>query len=489
MLAVINDFLWTWVLIGVLVAIGLAFTIASRFVQFRYFGRMFGILLQAFHHEKGHISSFQALVLSVSGRVGAGNIAGVAVAISLGGPGAVFWMWIIGLIGMGTSFLENTLAQLYKNAEPDGTYRGGPAYYIERGLGQRWLAAIFSVLLLVTFGFAFSSLQSYTVATSFADAFGIPTWISGIGLVIVLGLIIFGGIRRLAIAAEIIVPIMALGYFVMALVVIGMNITEVPGVFVLIFRSAFGLEEAFAGGIGAAILYGVRRGLFSNEAGLGSAPNVAAVAYVRHPANQGIVQSFSVFIDTLIICTCTAMIILLSEAYQPGTEMEGVALTQSALASEVGPWGRSFVSIALMLFAFTSIMYNYYLGENSLNFFSEENKTLFNIYRVFTLALVMWGATQDLTTVFGFADLTMALLGLVNLTALALLFKVGLRVMRDFDQQMKAGHAPVFDANRFADLNIDWRAWVLEDVAPAAPATAEQTARRQQQSESPARET
>lgn len=467
MLTMINDFLWTWVLIVLLIGIGVAFTIASRFVQFRYFGNMFGILLQAFHHEKGHISSFQALVLSVAGRVGAGNIAGVAVAITLGGPGAIFWMWLIGLIGMATSYFENTLAQLYKNAEPDGTYRGGPAYYIERGLGQRWLAAIFSILLLVTFGFAFSALQAYTVATSFEDAFGIPTWLSGIGLVIVLGLIIFGGIKRIATAAEIIVPIMALGYLLIALVVIALNITEVPGVFVLIFRSAFGIEEAFAGGMGAAILFGVRRGLFSNEAGLGSAPNVAAVAYVKHPANQGIVQSFSVFIDTLILCTCTAMIILLSDAFVPGTEMAGVALTQTALAGEVGPWGRSFVSIALMLFAFTSIMYNYYLGENSLNFFSEENKTLFNIYRTITLVLVMWGATQDLSTVFGFADLTMALLALVNLVALGLLFKAGLRVMRDFDTQMKAGHTPVFDAERFADLNIDRKAWIIEDPAPA----------------------
>jgi alanine or glycine:cation symporter, AGCS family len=478
MLDAINEFLWTWVLIVLLVGIGVTFTIVSRFVQFRYFAKMFGILLQAFHHEKGHVSSFQALVLSVAGRVGAGNIAGVAVAITLGGPGAIFWMWIIGLIGMATSFFENTLAQLYKNAEPDGTYRGGPAYYIERGLGQRWLAAIFSILLLVTFGFAFSALQAYTVATSFEDAFAIPTWISGIGLVIVLGLIIFGGIKRIARAAEIVVPIMAIGYFVIALVVIAMNITEVPGVFALIFRSAFGLEEAFAGGIGAAILFGVRRGLFSNEAGLGSAPNVAAVAYVKHPANQGIVQSFSVFIDTLILCTCTAMIILLSDAFVPGTEMAGVALTQSALASEVGPWGRSFVSVALMLFAFTSIMYNYYLGENSLNFFSEENKTLFNVYRAITLVLVMWGATQDLSTVFGFADLTMALLALVNLAALAMLFKVGLRVMRDFDQQMKAGHAPVFDAERFADLNIDKSAWIIEDpAATSAPATAKEVTR------------
>jgi AGCS family alanine or glycine:cation symporter len=461
MLDFLNDLLWDYVLIYALIAAGLAFTIASRFVQFRYFGAMFGILRQAFHHEAGHLTSFQALMLSVAGRVGAGNIAGVAVAITLGGPGAVFWMWMIGLIGMATSYFECALAQLYKNAEPDGTYRGGPAYYIERGLGQKWLAAVFSVLLLVTFGFGFNALQSYTVASSFEDAFAIPTWITGLGLVIVLGLIIFGGIKRIAAAAEIIVPVMAVGYIVVALLVIAYNVTEVPAAFMLILRSAFGLEQAFAGGIGAAIAMGVRRGLFSNEAGLGSAPNVAAVAYVRHPGDQGIVQAFSVFIDTLIICSYTAFMVLLSDIYSPELqESSGVALTQSALANHVGEWGRSFVSIALMLFAFSSMIYNYYLGENSLNFFSEENKTLFNGFRVLTLLLVLWGSLQDLGTAFGFADVTMGLLAVVNLAAVILLIKVGLRLMRDYDEQKRSGVAhPVFDPDRFPDLNIDRKAW------------------------------
>jgi AGCS family alanine or glycine:cation symporter len=466
MLDFLNEILWGYVLIYGLVAAGLAFTIASRFVQFRYFGAMFGILRQAFHHEAGHLSSFQALMLSVAGRVGAGNIAGVAVAIALGGPGAVFWMWIIGLIGMATSYFECALAQLYKNAEPDGTYRGGPAYYIERGLGQRWLAAIFSVLLLVTFGFGFSALQSYTVASSFNDAFGIPTVVTGLALVVVLGLIIFGGVKRIATAAEIIVPVMAIGYILIALVVVLYNIAEVPAAFLLILRSAFGLEEAFAGGMGAAVAMGVRRGLFSNEAGLGSAPNVAAVAYVRHPSNQGIVQAFSVFIDTLIICSCTAFLVLLSDVYTGTGETDGIVLTQASLASQVGEWGRSFVSIALMLFAFTSIMYNYYLGENSLNFFSEENKTLFTGFRVLTLALVLWGSLQDLTTVFAFADITMGLLAVVNLAAVILLIKVGLRIMRDYDEQKRAGiEHPVFDPGKFPDLNIDRKAWALDESA------------------------
>jgi AGCS family alanine or glycine:cation symporter len=465
MLAFLNELLWSYVLIYGLVAAGLVFTIGSRLVQFRYFGAMFGILRQAFHHEAGHLSSFQALMLSVAGRVGAGNIAGVAVAITLGGPGAVFWMWVIGLIGMATSYFECTLAQLYKNYEPDGTFRGGPAYYIERGLGQKWLAGLFSILLLVTFGFSFSALQSFTVASSFNDAFGIPTAISGVALTVVLGLIIFGGIKRIATAAEVIVPVMAIGYILIAIVVIAMNIGEVPAAFLLIVKSAFGLEPAFGGGIGAAIAMGVRRGLFSNEAGLGSAPNVAAVAYVRHPGNQGIVQAFSVFIDTLIICSCTAFLVLLSDVYTAtGEETDGIVLTQASLADQVGEWGRGFVSIALMLFAFTSIIYNYYLGENSLNFFSEENKTLFTVFRVLTLGLVLWGSLQDLSTVFAFADVTMGLLAVVNLTAVVLLFKVGLRVMRDYDEQRRAGiEHPIFDPAKFSDLNIDQRAWRFDE--------------------------
>ena len=460
MLELLNDLLWGKVLIVVLIALGLTFTIRSRFVQFRYFGRMFRIFGQAFHHEAGHLSSFQALTLSVAGRVGAGNIAGVAVAITLGGPGAVFWMWMIGLMGMATSFFECSLAQLFKNAEPDGTYRGGPAYYIRRGLGNRWLAALFSVLLLVTFGFGFNAVQSYTVATSFHDTFGVPTYVTGIVTVVMLGLIIFGGIKRIAEVAEYVVPAMALGYFLMALYVIGANLGEVPGVFALIVKSAFGLEPAIGGGMGAAILFGVKRGLFSNEAGLGSAPNVAAVAFVRHPVNQGVVQSLSVFIDTLILCSCTALIILLSGAYQPGVEVGGISLTQAALGEHVGQWGRVFVTVALFFFAFTSIIYNYYLGENSLNYFSEENKTLFTGFRVLTLMLVMWGSVQDLGTVFAFADVTMGLLALVNLTALVLLFKVGLRLMNDFESQIQAGRdKPVFDPARFADLDIDPKAW------------------------------
>jgi AGCS family alanine or glycine:cation symporter len=265
---------------------------------------------------------------------------------------------------------------------------------------------------------------------------------------------------------------MAVGYLAIALVVIAMNLEAVPAVFMLIVKSAFGLEPAVGGSIGAAILMGVKRGLFSNEAGLGSAPNVAAVAYVPHPASQGIVQAFSVFIDTLIICSCTAFIVLLGDVYQPGTttSLGGVALTQASLASIVGEWGRVFVSVALMLFGFTTMVYNYYLGENSLSFFTGENRLVLVLYRVLVIGLCGWGATTDLGTAFAFADVTMGFLALANLFALAMLFKTGLRLMKDYDSQVEAGIAePRFDASRFADLAIDREAWKLE------PASGDQT--------------
>ena len=477
MLSALSDLLWSKVLIAMLVGIGVWFTIATRFVQFRYFGKMFGILTANHHEADGrHLSSFQALILSVAGRVGGGNIAGVAVAITLGGPGAIFWMWVVGLMGMATSFIECTLAQLYKTAEPDGAYRGGPAHYIERGLGRnwKWLAMVYSVLLLVTFGIGFIALQSYAVATSLQDAFSIPLYYSGIGLALVVGLIIFGGVKRIAQVAEVLVPIMAGGYLLIAVVVLGLNFSEIPATLKLIVESAFGIGPVVGGGIGAAILMGVKRGLFSNEAGLGSAPNVAAVAFVPHPANQGVVQSFSVFIDTIVLCTCTALIILMGTAYDPtlGDASQGVALTQASLATHIGEWGRVFVSIAMLLFGFSTVLYNYYLGENSVSYLTtgRSNEFVMNGFRVVVICLCCLGAIMDLGTVFGFADLTMGLLALVNLIALALLFKTGKRVLGDYDRQLKSGNkVPTFHAEEFTDLNLDAESWPVADNSRKQP--------------------
>jgi alanine or glycine:cation symporter, AGCS family len=466
MLAAVTDFLWSYILVVVLITIGLVFTVGSRFVQLRYFVEMFRVLGQAFKHHTGHVSSFQALTLSVAGRVGAGNIAGVAVAITLGGPGAVFWMWVVGLIGMATSFFECSLAQAFKVADSKtSTFRGGPMYYMERGLGSRKLGMIFTLLLLFTFGLAFVALQSFTASSSLEQAFDIPMHITGIVMTIVVGLTIFGGVQRISRVTEIVVPVMAVAYVIVAVAIVGLNVDQIPSVMSLIVKSAFGLEQAVGGGIGAAIMMGVRRGLFSNEAGLGSAPNVAAVAFVPHPVNQGIVQSFSVFIDTAIICTATAMIILMSGIHETSSVDDGVVLTQLALQDHVGPWGQTFVSVILTLFAFSSILYNFYLGENSSSWMTPDNPIFFIIFRLLMLVLILWGSTQDLTTVFSFADLTMALLAVFNLVALALLMKVGFRLMNDYDRQWRAGKVPIFDPDQFPDLNIDREAW--KDAADA----------------------
>lgn len=472
MLDAINDFLSGKVLIVLIVGLGAYFTIRSRFVQFRHFGHMFGVFKESIRGQAGQLSSFQALMLSLAGRVGAGNIAGVGIAVTLGGPGAVFWMWVTALVGMSSSFFECTLAQVYKRSDGNGLYRGGPAYYIQHGLKLRWMAMTFAVLLLVTYGFAFNGLQAFTVTHSLQNAFDIPVLYSGIGLAVLLAIVFFGGIQRIAAVSDLLVPVKTLAYIAVTLYVIVTQIELVPGMLTTIVKSAFGLEPAFAGLLGSAIVMGVKRGVFANEAGLGSAPNVAAVAAVRHPASQGVVQAFSVFLDTFVICTCTALLILLSGFYTPGFEGDGITLTQNSLAAVVGDWGRIFVSVALSLFVFTCITYNYYLGENSLQFIFGRSRTALIAFRVLVLGLILWGSMQNLGTVFAFADITMTCLAFVNLVALAMLIKTGLRVMRDYDEQRAAGvERPVFDAAKFADLDIDHDAWrdahKINSTAPA----------------------
>jgi len=391
---IIGDLTWGWALIPILVIFGVFFTLASGLVQFRYFGRMFRVLFVKQPGAEGHISSREALLVSVGGRVGGGNIAGVAVAITLGGPGAVFWMWAIALVGMATSLIECSLAQVYKRSEENGTYRGGPAQYILHGLGQnyRWLAMIYAVCLIAAFALGFNAFQGNTVAGAVKDSLGIDRLWTGIVLAVITGIVVYGGIRRIAHVADIIVPVMAFGYIGMALLIILFNITELPAVLSLIVRSAFGFEEVVGGGMGAAIANGLRRGLFSNEAGLGSAPNVAAVAYVPHPISQGIVQSLSVFIDTIVICSCTAFVILLGDVYVAGAEsVDGVMLTQQSLVSHVGEWSQYFLTAAILLFAFSSIIYNYYLGENALTVFTEREVSR-HILRILIIWLVLLGS-------------------------------------------------------------------------------------------------
>ncbi|MDH3638190.1 MAG: alanine:cation symporter family protein [Gammaproteobacteria bacterium] len=459
----IGNATWGWSLIPFLVVLGVFFTLASGLVQFQFFGRMFRVLFPGGQREaEGHVSSREALLVSVGGRVGGGNIAGVAVAITLGGPGAVFWMWAIALIGMATSLFECSLAQTYKRTDEDGTYRGGPGQYIMHGLGRHynWLATLYAVSLIAAFALGFNAFQGNTVAGAVQDSFGISRIWTGLGLAVVTGFVVYGGIKRIAHVADVVVPIMAIGYIGMAVIIILINIGDIPAVLAMIVKNAFGFEEAVGGGMGAAIANGIRRGLFSNEAGLGSAPNVAAVAYVRHPISQGIVQSLSVFIDTIIICSCTAFMILLGDVYVPGASVDGVVLTQQSLVSHVGEWSQYFLTVAILLFAFSSIIYNYYLGENALTVFTDTSLSR-HVLRILIIGLVFLGSSAPgATAVFFFSDPMMGILALVNLLAIIMLFPVGMRVLNDYRDQLKQGiDHPVFDPAKFSDLDIDPSAW------------------------------
>ncbi|MET4696157.1 alanine/glycine:cation symporter family protein [Endozoicomonas lisbonensis] len=467
----LNDLLYGSVLIYLLVGGGIFFTVRTRFVQFRRFGlaikTMMGSRITA---DKSQISPFQAFCTSLAARIGTGNMAGVAVAIYLGGAGAVFWMWFIALLGMATSLAENVLAQIYKTNNGDGTYRGGPAYYIEKALGQRWLGVTFSISLIIAFGFAFNSVQSNSIAAAFSG-YGIEPSLIGIALAVVSALIIFGGIRSISKVAEMIVPVMALGYLAIALIVVLMNVTELPAVFSLIFRSAFGFESAAGGAIGAAVVNGIKRGLFSNEAGMGSSPNAAAAAHSTHPVNQGLMGMLGVFLDTIVVCTATAAIILMSGMLDSG--LTGIELTQAALSSQVGSWGGHLVALAILLFAFTSIIANYYYGESNLRFIID-NKGVLIAYRVAVLAMVIWGSVSSLPTVWNFADVSMGVMALINMVAICVLSSIVIQVLKDYDEQLDSGMTPVFNRSKFPflDKTMDkdvWQEHNNSSTAGAAP--------------------
>ncbi|TCI20955.1 sodium:alanine symporter family protein [Exiguobacterium sp. SL-9] len=446
-----NDLLWSSVLIVVLVALGLYFTVRMGFVQFRMLPEMFRLLFKdGMKREKGQVSSFQAFAIGTAARVGTGNIAGVATAIALGGPGAVFWMWLIALIGSASAFVESTLAQVYKIR--DGrTWRGGPAYYMERALGQRWLGILFAILITFSFGFAFNSVQSNTISLSMSNQFGVSTTTVGLVLAVITAIVIFGGIQSIAVLSSIIVPVMAGGYILLAGWVMISNASLLPEVFGLIFsEGVFGLQQLFGGAIGAMVLQGIRRGLFSNEAGMGSAPNAAATAEVSHPVKQGLIQSFSVFVDTLLVCTSTAMIILLSGV--AGSEsFAGVELTQAALTAEIGPMATSFLTIAIFLFAFSSILGNYYYGETNIQFISDK-KIYVTLYRIGVVGMVLFGAVRSAGLVWSIADVFMGLMALVNLYAIFRLAKVARLVLDDYLEQRRQGDDPVFYADSIDDL-------------------------------------
>ena len=467
----INDAIWGYVLVFVLVGCGLWFTWRTRFVQFRMVGEMIRLLTDSAidtvetqvkeNGSKGnrkHISSFQAFAVSVATRVGTGNLAGVASAIAIGGPGAVFWMWIIALIGSATAFVESTLAQLFKQKHKD-SFIGGPAYYIQRGLHQRWMAVLFAILITCQFGLSNNSIQSNTICGAMQEAFGwSPLWVGAVIAAVSL-FIVFGGIQRIAQVSAVLVPVMAISYVVLALVIIGMNIELIPHVFKVIILGAFGIQQIAGGGLGVAIMNGVKRGLFSNEAGEGSAPNVAATASVTHPVKQGLIQALGVFTDTLIVCSCTAFIILISGLYQV-PELNGIALTQSALQSEVGAAGPVFIAVAIFLFAFSTIIGNYYYGEANIRFITP-NPMVMTVYRILSAGvMVIFGAMASFELVWNIVDFFMAFLTACNLTAIILLGRYAFRLLDDYRKQKKQGiKEPVFHRSQIPELENELECW------------------------------
>lgn len=463
----INDIIWSNALIILCLGTGIYFSFVSRFLQIRHLREMIRLLFQGKSSEKG-VSSFQAFSLAIAGRVGTGNIAGVATAITMGGPGAVFWMWIIAFLGSASAFIEATLGQIYKQVK-DGQYRGGPAFYIEKGLGLKWYAVIFSLATILSTTFFLPGVQSNSIATGMHNAFTIPTAVTGGAVTLLLALIIFGGVKRLGKVAELVVPFMAAAYIIMAAIIIGLNIEQVPSVFGLIIRSAFDLEPAFAGIFGMAVSWGVKRGIYSNEAGQGTAPHAAAAAEVSHPAKQGLVQAFSVYVDTLFVCTATALMILFTGKYNvanpaggflaeklPGVGM-GPQYTQEAISHHFPSMGAPFVAIALFFFAFTTLMSYYYIAETNLSYLNKKGLKTWKLWllRIFTLLSVFYGSIKTAEVAWTLGDIGVGLMAWLNIIAILILKKPALKALRDYEKQKRQKLDPHFDPTALGIKNAD----------------------------------
>ena len=453
----INGPLWEG-LIFLLIGTGIFFTLATGFVQFRLLGRSVKEMLggRKAGDDPHGITPFQAFVTGLASRVGVGNIAGVAIAISLGGPGAVFWMWVTALIGMSSAFAESSLAQLFKIRDhKNGHFRGGPAYYITQGLKQKWLGVLFAISLIFCFGLVYEAVQANSIVAAAEVAWGWNKHAVGVALVIFTAPIIFGGIRRVSRVAEAMVPIMAVFYLLMALYVMAVNISEVPRVFGLIFSTAFDFKAAGGGLLGsmisAAMMNGIKRGLYSNEAGQGSAPNAAAAADVKHPVSQGMIQMLGVFIDTLIVCSCTAFILLLSDVHASGSTLTGVQLTQAALVHHVGAWGADFLAIVLFLFAFSTIIGNYAYAESNIQYLNN-HWLLLAVFRMAVLGMVYFGAIANVPVVWDMADMSMGFMALINLIAILALSPLVFLLLKDYTAKLKMGKEPVFKLSEHPTL-------------------------------------
>ena len=465
----LNEYLWTYVVIVMLVGCAIYFTIRMKGVQFRLLKDMFKVIanrpiyinkvekenLSTEDERLKKIGSFQAFAVSLSSRVGTGNLAGVASAIFVGGPGAVFWMWVMALFGAATAFVESTLAQLYKRRGEDSFY-GGPAYYMQYGLHRKWMGVLFAVLITITFGIANQVVQSNTLCDAVADTMGVGRDKVGLVLTIATTMIIFGGVTRISRFSSIIVPIMAVGYILLSAFILITNITAIPAMISLIVKSAFGFEQAAGGMVGVAMMQGIKRGLFSNEAGEGSAPNAAAIASTSHPIKQGLLQALGVFADTLVICTCTAFVILLSGIHDSGRD--GIILTKYALINHVGSLGGLFVTLAIFFFAYSTIIANYFYGETNIRFITQSGKTIF-AFRAITGATVMIGATVTLQTAWCLVDLAMGFMTLVNLVAIIQLSPKVFRLLDNYIEQRRNHQDPQFKRSMMPEIEKDVECW------------------------------
>ena len=446
----INDVMYTYILVILLVGVGIYFTIRTRGVQFRLLKDGIKSMLEKSEKtENGEkkVSSFQALMISTASRVGTGNIAGIATAIAAGGPGAVFWMWIMALIGGASAFIESTLAQVYKIKE-GGQYRGGPSYYMERALGKRWMGILFSILLIICFAYGFNGLQSYNMSSAleyYIADYANTCWpmILGIVLAAAAALVIWGGVHRIGFISSVIVPVMAVLYILLGLVTMVLNITELPNMFAIILKNAFDVQAIMGGFAGSAVVIGIKRGLFSNEAGMGSAPNASASADVDHPVKQGLVQIISVFIDTILICSSTAIMLLVSGVEGKSDVLDGIPYVQAAISSNVGEWGIHFITFSIFAFAFSSLIGNYFYAESNI-LFIRNSKVLLNIFRITCVVAIFLGAQADFKLVWNLADITMGLMAIVNIIAIFLLGKVAIKVLKNYEKQKKEGKNPVF---------------------------------------------
>ena len=463
----LNDFMYTYILIILLVGIGLLYTIGTRFVQFRLLKDGLKAMLEKStvgEDGKKKVSSFQALMISTASRVGTGNIAGIATAIATGGPGAVFWMWLMAVIGGASAFAESTLAQVYKIKDKDGSFRGGPSYYMEKALGKRWMGVLFSILLIICFAYGFNGLQSYNMSSALQYYFqdyantNIPMIVSVVlGLVLagVTAWVIWGGAHRIGFVSSVMVPVMATIYILMSVVVTILNIKELPGIITMIFESAFNFKAMAGGFAGSAIVIGIKRGLFSNEAGMGSAPNASASAAVAHPVQQGLVQVISVFIDTLLICTSTAMLLFCSGVEGQSGVLDGIPFVQAAIRANVGEWGIHFITISIFAFAFSSLIGNYFYAESNI-LFIKNSKVLLNLFRVTCLVAIFLGALADFDLAWNIADITMGFMAIVNIIAIFLLRKTLFRTLKDYETQKREGKDPVFCEDNIGLKDTVW---------------------------------